>query len=75
MEYVRILFAVKRDVYIDDKNAGQTNEMLRIGTGTHLFHLGDPKDYTPNEIILKITDTTEFSPEEITFEEVSNDNA
>ena len=74
MEYVRILFTVKRDAYVDDNNAGQTNEILRVSSGTHKFHLGDPKNYTPGEITTRITDTTEFSPKEITFEEVPNDS-
>ena len=63
----------ERDVFIDDKNAGKTKKKLRVKKGTHLFHLGDPKDYTPGEIILKIKDTTEFKPEEITFAAVPDD--
>ena len=72
MEYVEVRFAKKRTVYIDDVENGPTNTILRIGTGTHSFHLGDPPNYQPPKVIRRIFDTNELEPIIITFDEVQS---
>jgi hypothetical protein len=34
-------------VYIDDDQGGRTNEVLRVEAGTHVFDLGNLKNYEP----------------------------
>ena len=70
MEYVEVRFSKPRSVYVDDEENGQTNTILRVGTGTHSFSLGEPMDYAPPEIIERIFDTNELEPFIIEFEEV-----
>lgn len=70
MEYVEVRFSKQRSVYINNEENGQTNTILRVGTGTHSFSLGEPKDYSPSEIIERISDTNPLEPFIIEFEEV-----
>jgi hypothetical protein len=66
-EQVRVNYPEERDVYIDGNLNGKTNEILRVGTGTHIFSLGEPKDYTPESCTRTISDTTPLKPEDIDF--------
>ncbi len=50
MEYVKVVFPDKRRVVIDGKDNGETNEILRVDIGTHLFDLDVPKNYKPTKI-------------------------
>lgn len=70
MEYVEVRFAKTRTVYIDGVENGPTNTILRVGTGTHSFDLGEPTDYQPPEVIRRILDTNELDPIIIEFAEV-----
>ena len=70
MEYVEVRFVKNRTVYIDDVENGPTNTILRVGTGTHSFHLGDPPNYHPPKVIRRIFDTNALEPIIISFEEV-----
>ena len=70
MEYVEVRFSKTRSVFLDDVENGQTNTVLRVGTGTHSFSLGEPMDYAPPEIIERIFGTNELEPFIIEFEEV-----
>ena len=69
MEYVEVRFSQKRKVYVDGNESGETNKILRIGTGKHAFHLGEPLNYEPQEIIRIIEDTSSLRPEIIIFGE------
>jgi len=60
-----------RQVNIDGNPGGETNKILRIGAGTHVFDLGDPKDYQPPQITRVIQDTNALGPAIIEFQEVS----
>lgn len=71
MEYVEVRFSSVRQVNIDGNPGGETNKILRIGAGTHVFDLGDPKDYQPAEISRVIQDTNALDPAIIEFKEVS----
>ena len=73
MEYVVVRFSQKRTVYIDGNESGETDEILRVGPGDHVFRLGGLENYEPKEIPKRIQDTTPLNPIEITFEEVRNE--
>ena len=67
MEYVKVTFPTDRLVYIDDKENGKTNEVLRVNPGTHVFDLGPLANYRPASREVKVEDTTELEPLEIEF--------
>lgn len=62
MEYVVVSYPTVRDVYIDGKVAGKTNETIRVERGHHRFDLGEPRDYQPPYIEMSIRDTTSIRP-------------
>lgn len=70
MEFVEVKFATNRTVYIDGVDGGETNKILRVGTGTHAFDLGEPKNYQPEEIVVAVKDTDSLIPMTIEFKEV-----
>jgi hypothetical protein len=70
MEYVTVVFAEDRQVYIDGQASGRTNQTLQVETGTHTFKLGDPQDYRPSSRTLVVQDTTNIDPMEVTFAKV-----
>jgi hypothetical protein len=67
MEYVEVKFSGSRPVYIDGAQSGSTNKILRVGSGTHAFDLGQPKDYQPAEVVIRVKDTSALSPLVIEF--------
>ena len=67
MEYVKVRYPTNRTVYIDGENSGQTNEILRVDAGTHLFDLGSLANYAPASRKVTVQDTTVLSPMEIAF--------
>lgn len=71
MEYVEVRFNQSRKVYINGNESGLTNEILRIGEGTHSFDLGSPnQDYQPDQVVKEITGSNALDPIIIEFEEV-----
>jgi hypothetical protein len=71
MEYVEIRFPDSRAVFINGKDSGLTNEILRVGTGTQEFDLGEPRDYRPEKVRRVIENTNELEPAIVEFEKVS----
>lgn len=67
MEYVVVQFDEDRDVFVDDQKNGKTNTTLRLGAGTHTFSLGDPQDYSPQQITKVIQGSSVLQPETVTF--------
>ena len=67
MEYVKVTFPTDRTVYIDDEANGDTNEVLRVETGTHVFTLGSLANYRPGSRTVTVRDTTALEPLEIAF--------
>ena len=67
MEFVIVTFPTKRLVYIDGEENGNTNEVLRIDAGTHLFELGNLANYRPASRKVKVRDTTVLEPLEVPF--------
>ena len=71
MEYVEVRFPNVRQVSIDGNVSGETNKILRVGAGTHVFDLGSPKDYQPKEITREIKDTNSLDSAIVEFQEMS----
>jgi hypothetical protein len=67
MEYVNVTYPTDRFVYIDDKQAGRTNEVLRVEAGTHVFDLGTTANYKPASRQVEVKDTTVLQPLVIVF--------
>jgi len=67
MEYVKVNYYRKRNVFMDGNSTGKTNETLRVEEGTHKFDLGEPMNYSPSFCRAKVMDTTQIKPMEITF--------
>jgi hypothetical protein len=54
-------------VYIDDDQGGRTNEVLRVEAGTHVFDLGNLKNYEPESQEVNVEGTTVLNPMTIAF--------
>jgi hypothetical protein len=67
MEFVTVTFPTDRFVYIDDEQNGRTNEVLRVDAGTHVFDLGNLKNYRPAQRKVMVQDTTVLEPLVIAF--------
>jgi hypothetical protein len=67
MEHVKVTFPTRRFVYIDGEQNGYTNEVLRVDAGTHLFDLGNVRNYQPASRKVMVKDTTVLEPREIAF--------
>lgn len=67
MEHVKVTFPTRRLVYIDGEQNGYTNEVLRVDAGTHVFDLGNVRNYQPASRTEMVTGTTVIDPLEITF--------
>jgi hypothetical protein len=68
MGYVKVTFPTDRFVYIDGEKNGNTNEVLRVEAGTHVFELGSLANYRPASRKVTVEDdTTVLEPLEIAF--------
>ena len=67
MERVIVTYPTDRFVYIDDEQAGRTNEVLRVEAGTHVFDLGPLSNYKPASRQVEVKDTTTLQPLVIAF--------
>ena len=70
MEYVFVNYYRKRNVFMDGNLTGKTKETLRVEEGTHKFDLGEPKNYSPSFRKVKVMETTQIEPMDITFSPV-----
>ena len=67
MEYVKVTYPANRLVYINGDQGGNTNEVLRIQAGTHVFDLGKPVDYEPASQKVEVEGTTVLVPMVVAF--------
>ncbi len=67
MEYVLVIYARVRDVFVDGRRSGVTNRLLIVPRGTHEFSLGIPVDYRPPDQTLPVAGTNAASPLKIVF--------
>lgn len=68
MEFLRVTYPTNRAVFIDGELGGQTNEILNVEAGTHLFDLGKFANYTPTSQKATVTGTTALKPMVIVFQ-------
>ncbi len=66
-EYVKVTYPTNRFVYIDGEKSGNTNEVLRIDAGTHVFDLGKTANYEPASREVVVDGTTVLVPMVIAF--------
>jgi hypothetical protein len=57
LEYVIVTYPGNRAVYVDGKQNGKTNDVLRLSRGTYVFDLGAPADYEPASQKVLVKDT------------------
>ena len=67
MEHVIVTFPTNRFVYIDGEENGNTNEVLRVEAGTHVFELGNLANFRPASRKVTVQATTVLEPLEIAF--------
>jgi hypothetical protein len=67
MECVIVTYPRTRDVFIDGRRTGQTNQLLRVREGTQRFHLGTPADYKPQSRTVTVTGTSAATPLKVAF--------
>ena len=67
VDFVKVMFPVKRGVLIDGASNGTTNKTLQINGGHHRFALSGMADYTPPFVDRAVTGTTQFFPMIVQF--------
>lgn len=68
MEWVIVNYPRVRDVFVDRRRSGPTNQILIVREGTQTFDLGTPVDYRPARRTVTVTGTSAADPEMIEFE-------
>lgn len=68
MEYLRVNYPLLRAVFVNGDECGRTNELIRLETGVHRIHLGDPVDYRPSEQRHLVRGTSREHPLVVEFE-------
>ena len=74
MEYLIVTFADDRQVVIDGRPQGRTNEVIELEGGTHLVTLQvPPYDFQPEEeVLIILEETTALSPKEVRYEKLES---
>lgn len=67
MEWIKVLYPQKRDVFVDGRRSGETGVKLIVARGRHRFDLGAPHDYSPGHRDVSVTGTSPLSPMLIEF--------
>jgi len=67
-QYVKVVFPTRRKVWVDDRLTGFTNKPIQLETGHHVFHLGEPVDYSPERQEVLVSGTLPNEPMIIEFE-------
>jgi hypothetical protein len=67
MEFLIVHFPRSRRVRVDGEFNGRTEELIEIEAGRHVVTLGPPANFTPEERIVILKDTSELEPREIDF--------
>lgn len=61
-EYVIVVYPRVRDVFIDGRRSGRTNQLLVVAAGGQKFSLGIPYDYQPRSVTVAVGSTTPADP-------------
>ena len=67
VQFVFVTYPRVRDVFIDGRRSGQTNDLLTVREGEQEFSLGKPVDYQPSSKVVVVTGTTSSTPQELEF--------
>ena len=67
MEYLLVKFRKARGVILNGNLAGFTNTVLELEPGTYYITLAPPYDFTPFTEVVRLKDTTVFTPREVDF--------
>ncbi len=67
MEFVVVTFPTRRTVFVDGAAQGETGQVLRVQTGTHIFDLGEPANYTPPSQRIRVIGTSPANPLVVIF--------
>ncbi len=67
MEFVVVRYPERRPVFIDGQEAGRTAQMLLVEEGHHVFDLGEPRNYQPDQLDFDVSGTSAVSPLEFAF--------
>ena len=67
MEHVIVNYPENREVLVDGVENGQTNTVILVDEGTHIFSLGEPDDYEPESVEIVVENTSVLDPMEINF--------
>ena len=70
MEYLVVHFVRSRLVKVDGKFMGRTEELLELEPGDHEVTLGYVRNFKPEQVTITLENTTEYTPEEVHFEEI-----
>jgi hypothetical protein len=71
MEYVTVIFPKERQVLIDGRHSGMTNQILQVQTGTHVFALAGARNFAPAEQRVAVSRTSSIAPLEVSFEKIA----
>lgn len=68
MEYLLVNFPDDREVLIDTTIQGRTNQNIEVEAGTHIVSIkSPPQNFTPSRKKIVISETSPFTPKEVTF--------
>lgn len=71
MEYVIVRFEEDRGLIVDGVPQGRTNETLELEKGVHTIKIQPPPtNFSPKWRRVTLSDTSEESPREVTFERI-----
>lgn len=71
LEFMFVKYPSSRTVYVDGNRTGFTNTIIAVEAGHHVFDLGSPKNYVPEEERRKVENTSVIDPLELEFKKVS----
>ncbi len=69
-EFVKVTFPSQRQVYVNGKPCGFTNDVIQVQTGTHTFDLGTARNYQPPSQTVRVTGTLPTQPKIIAFQSI-----
>lgn len=67
-EYLVALFDRNRRVRINDELMGRTNRVIELEAGQYRVSLGPPQNFTPDEHVIQLRNTTPIRPHMVRFE-------
>lgn len=73
-EFFLVKFPQKREVIINDEPSGYfTDDVIPIEPGSHSISLAGDHDFSPDEQLITLENTSMFAPQVISFDQGSQD--